>query len=67
MIFEAFVTMDSGLEYQQNLATYDVAVILLRAVSNRLADLLPLIPNLEDALRSCQPGTVTHVQFIPEQ
>jgi predicted nuclease of predicted toxin-antitoxin system len=50
--FDAFVTMDRGLEYQQNLAGFDLALILLRAPSNRLADLLPLVPELIAALKS---------------
>jgi predicted nuclease of predicted toxin-antitoxin system len=59
--FDAFVTMDRGIEYQQNLANFKIAVILLRAPSNRLADLLPLIPNLEKALQSTVPGALKQV------
>jgi predicted nuclease of predicted toxin-antitoxin system len=41
MGFEVLVTMDKGLQYQQNLLGRSIAVILVRAQSNRLADLLP--------------------------
>jgi predicted nuclease of predicted toxin-antitoxin system len=44
--FDVFVTMDRGIEYQQNLAGFNLAVILLRAASNRLQDLVPLLPDL---------------------
>jgi len=44
--FDALVTVDRNLPFQQNLAKYDLAVIVLRAKTNRLADLLPLVPEL---------------------
>jgi predicted nuclease of predicted toxin-antitoxin system len=44
--FDVLVTTDSNLEFQQNLANYDVAVIVLRAPTNRLVDLKPIIPQL---------------------
>ena len=36
--FEAFVTVDRNLSFQQNLPAFAIAVIVLRAPSNRLAD-----------------------------
>lgn len=59
--FDAFVTMDRGIEYQQNLAGFDLAVILLRAPSNRLPDLLPLVPDLITALKVAQAGKLSKV------
>ena len=59
--FDVFITMDRGIEYQQNLAGFNLAVILLRAVSNRLADLLPLVPELLTALESVAPGQLRHI------
>lgn len=55
--FDCFLTMDRGLEYQQNLAGRTVSIVLLRAPSNRLADLLPLVPALEAAVK--QAGSVS--------
>ena len=37
---EIFVTMDKGLQYEQNLAGRNIAILILRAKSNRLVDLL---------------------------
>jgi predicted nuclease of predicted toxin-antitoxin system len=59
--FEVFLTMDSNLEYQQNLATLPVAVRVLDAVSNRIEDLEPLIPELLQELENIQPRTLRHV------
>ena len=36
--FDVFVTVDRNLSFQQNLPTFDIAVIVLGASSNRLAD-----------------------------
>ena len=55
--FEAFVTVNKNLQYQQNLATLPVAVVQLDAPSVELSALLPLVPALERALRSLAPRT----------
>lgn len=60
--FDAFVTVDKNLQYQQNLNKLPIAVILLDARSNELPMLLPLLPKLEEALRALQPRT--HVRIV---
>lgn len=42
--FDAFVTMDQNLRYQQNLKRSKLRIIVLRAPSNRLTSLAPLAP-----------------------
>ncbi len=54
--FDVFVTVDRNLSFQQNLVAFPIAVIVLRARTNRLADLKPLIPALLKALESPKPG-----------
>jgi hypothetical protein len=39
--FDLFLTIDKVLQYQQNLAGRSIAVLIVRAKSNRLADVLP--------------------------
>jgi len=39
--FEVFLTIDKGFEYEHNLAGRSIAVIIVRAKSNRINDLLP--------------------------
>ncbi|HWQ34063.1 MAG TPA: DUF5615 family PIN-like protein [Blastocatellia bacterium] len=56
--FDALITVDKGLPAQQNLAALNLAVLILRARSNKYDDLKPLIPAALDALVSIQPGTV---------
>ena len=59
--FTVFVTMDRNLSYQQNVAAAGVAVVVLRARTNRLHDLLPLMPRVYEAIRGAIPGQVVHV------
>lgn len=42
--FTVFLTTDHGIEYQQNLAGRNIAVIIFHTKSNRLKDLLPHVP-----------------------
>ena len=62
--FDAFVTVDKNLPYQQNLTTLPVAVIVLDAVSNELSALLPLLPSLEQALQPLKPRTYLRVTRV---
>lgn len=59
--FNAFVTVDRNLSFQQNLPVMAIAVVVLHAPSNRLADLRNLVPKLLATLDSATPGTVVVV------
>ena len=54
--FDAFITVDRNLSFQQNVVAFPIAIIVLRARTNRLADLRPLIPALLAALRTSKAG-----------
>ena len=43
--------MDRGIEYQQNLSAFDIAVVLISARSNRLRDVEPAMPAVNRVLR----------------
>jgi hypothetical protein len=59
--FDVFVTVDQNLSFQQNVSSLPIAVIVLRARSNRLADLKPLIPHLKTVLQIADRSSVTFV------
>lgn len=59
--FEAFVTVDRKLPFQQDLSRFSIAVIVLRAPSNRVTDLRSLVPQLLAALPVAKRGEVTWV------
>jgi hypothetical protein len=54
--FEVFITVDRNLSFQQNLPKFNIAVLVLEAKSNRLADLKPLAPKLLAILPSLKKG-----------
>ena len=54
--FDVFVTVDRNLSFQQNLDSFSIAVVVLQAKTNRLADLRPLVPSLLAAIESALPG-----------
>ena len=60
--FQVFVSLDQGIEFQQNLTGRNIAVILLRPKSNRLADLIPLAEKILMSLSSIEPGLLVRVQ-----
>jgi hypothetical protein len=59
--FEVFVTVDRNLSFQQQVPAFGIAVIVLRAKSNRLSDLRPLVPQLLACIPVAKAGTVTYV------
>ena len=59
--FDVFVTVDRNLSFQQNLSRFDIAVIVLRAHSNQLKDLLPLVPKILAMLPTTKRGEVLWV------
>jgi hypothetical protein len=59
--FEIFLTLDRGVEYEQNLKECEIAVVLISAKSSRLADLLPRIPTILTALRAVRVGQLVRV------
>jgi hypothetical protein len=60
--FTILLTTDQNLRYEQNLRQAGVAVVVLIAPSNKLADLLPLIPDARDVLNTITPGEVIEVE-----
>ncbi len=60
--FDVLVTADKGQPHQQNIRALPLGVIVLRARSNRLVSLLPLVPGLLAALAGVRPGAFLEVQ-----
>ncbi len=59
--YDAPVTMDRGIEFQQNLTSVAVGVLLVRASSNRMVHLQPLVPAILDALPALKPGQLHRI------
>ena len=56
--FDVFITVDRNLSFQQNLPGFGIAVIVLRAPRNRLADLRAFVPKLIESLPQATHGEV---------
>ena len=59
--FNAFVTVDQNLEFQQNVRASGIAVVVIAARSNRLKELRPLAPVALEALGRIKPGKLIRI------
>ena len=56
--FDVFITVDRNLSFQQPLPKFKIAVLVIRARTNRLADLKVLVPQILVALPRAKAGQV---------
>jgi hypothetical protein len=63
--FDVVVTLDRNLRYQQNLTGRRIALLIVRASSNRVVDLQPHFSACAETLLTIQPGTVVEVGSSP--
>jgi hypothetical protein len=59
--FDVFITVDRKLSTQQDLTKFKIPVLLLRARTNRLEDIRPLIPELLKTVDRATARTLTTV------
>lgn len=59
--FDILLTVDRNIKSEQNLSKLPITVLVLIAKSNRLVDLLVLIPSVETALQECKRGQLIEV------
>lgn len=59
--FDVMLTADQNLEHQQNLARFNIAVVVLVAMNNRIESLRSLVPSVEKLLKELKTGTLTRV------
>jgi predicted nuclease of predicted toxin-antitoxin system len=52
--FEVFLTLDQGFEYEQSLLGRKITIVVVRVRTSRMADLVPLVPEI---LAVLVPGT----------
>ncbi len=64
-LFDVLLTLDKNIPYQQDVTSGRISVLIVRARSNRIQDLLPVIPECLAALESIQPGQVVRVGTLP--
>jgi hypothetical protein len=59
--FDALVTVDQGLEYQQNLSGLTISIVVMLAASNDVDDLRPLLLGVELTLAGLRAGEIIRV------
>jgi hypothetical protein len=59
--FHAVLTADQNIEFQQNMKTLPIAVVVLVAESNRLESLEPLVADVLRVLETLQPKVLVRV------
>ncbi len=59
--FEVLVTMDKAMPSQQILARYSIALVIIKAQSNRIDDLNSLLPAIQAGINRGVRGTATLV------
>jgi predicted nuclease of predicted toxin-antitoxin system len=57
-VCDVFVTLDRNLEFQQNLKVLPFGIVVVRARSNRVAELAPHIASILAAANRVAPGQV---------
>ena len=56
--YDVLVTVDQNLQYQQNLKTLAIAIIVLKAKRNTYPMLRPLMPQVLEKLEAIKPSEI---------
>jgi predicted nuclease of predicted toxin-antitoxin system len=63
-LFDVLLTLDKSVPHQQNIWSGKIAVLIVRARSNRIQDLVSSIPECLAALENIWPGDVIRIGSI---
>jgi hypothetical protein len=61
--FDVLLTVDRSIPNQQNLRSRKLSILILSAQTNRLGDLVALVPAVKAALRDTESGAVLTVRL----
>lgn len=59
--FGTLLTIDQNLRFQQNLSEAGIAVVIIKAKSNKTKHLVPAIPQVLVALSVIEPGSYVEI------
>ena len=59
--FTILLTSDRNIKYEQNLQQTGIAIVVMIARTNRLSDLLPLIPQVREVLSTIEAEELIEV------
>ncbi len=61
--FDVLITVDRNIVHQQNIRSFDIAVLILLAKDNSYHTLKPLIPQALETLKQVRPGEVWQIEL----
>src|ERR1051325_5083445 len=59
--FDVFLTLDQNLQYQQNVKSFRLEIVVLRVSDNKLTTIEPLLPKVLGALPFVKVGQVVNI------
>lgn len=59
--YDVLITMDRSIEFQQPLAALPFGIVIVRAVSNRMQHLVPLVPAILAGIDAVEPGRIVRI------
>lgn len=62
--FDILLTVDKSIPVQQNLVGLQIALLVVRAYSNKYKALQPLTPQILSALQTIQPGEIVIINAL---
>lgn len=60
--FDVLITTDKSIAYQQNLAAYPLAFVLLRCKSNDIVDVAPVVTKLLERFGELETGKLLVIE-----
>ena len=62
--FDVLLTVDQRLRYQQNVAQFEIGVVVIETVDTTLSNLRRILPEIHAAIQSVTPGSVVVVKMV---
>jgi hypothetical protein len=59
--YDVLITMDRSIEFQQQISALPFGIVIVRAASNRMQHLTPLVSAILAAITGAKPGQVEPV------
>jgi predicted nuclease of predicted toxin-antitoxin system len=60
--YEVLLTVDQGLPHQNSLVGLQLSILVIRATTNQMEDLLPFVDNVRKALNRIRPGEIESIE-----
>jgi len=62
--FDVLLTADKNLQYQQSIPNFSIGVVVLATGDTRLPSLRSILPEIQHAIATVEPGTLVSVPSL---